>query len=181
MAKFENTQQIETLALDASAGSSASGLCPLALRVDPRVSPLAPATPGSAGLDLQAAIPEPLVLYPGQTQRIGTGWRVWLRNPGLCGLVFARSGLATKGLALRNSVGVLDSDYQGELQLTLWNSGEELLTILPLERVAQLVIVPTLRVALCEVSSFTSATVRGEGGFGSTGVSGSNASAEVKL
>jgi dUTP pyrophosphatase len=137
---------------------------------DPRLVIPSPASIGSAGYDLQAAIPEPLTLYPGEFKKISSGLRLWIQIPGVAGFVFPQPGFGLRGLALKNLTGVIDSDFQGELCLCLWNTNEEQpITIQPFEAVAQLVFLPVLLPALQEVSVFTEETTRGIGGFGSTG------------
>jgi dUTP pyrophosphatase len=142
------------------------------LRVlDPRLDAAMPAyaTPGSAGLDLKAAIEAPLMLAPGQTTLIPTGLSIFIADPGYAGLILPRSGLGHKhGIVLGNLVGLIDSDYQGPLMVSAWNRSQTPFTIEPLERLAQLVIVPVARAAFEKVESFD-ATTRGTGGFGSTG------------
>lgn len=145
------------------------------LRVlDPRLEQSLPAyaTPGSAGLDLKAAIDSPLELAPGQTELIATGLSIFIADPGYAGLILPRSGLGHKhGIVLGNLVGLIDSDYQGPLMVSAWNRSQTPFTIEPLERLAQLVIVPVVRAAFEKVETFD-ATARGEGGFGSTGRTG---------
>ena len=139
--------------------------------LDPRMKALLPAyaTAGSAGLDLRAAIEAPLCLAPGQTELIPTGLAIHIGNAGYAGLILPRSGLGHKhGIVLGNLVGLIDSDYQGQLFVSCWNRGEEAFTLHPLERIAQLVIVPVVRVAFDIVEEFQ-ASERGSGGFGSTG------------
>jgi dUTP pyrophosphatase len=127
------------------------------------------ATPGSAGLDLRAALAEPLTLQPGQTELIPTGIAIHLVDPGLAALILPRSGLGHKhGLVLGNLVGLIDSDYQGPLMVSCWNRGQAAYTLQPLERLAQLVIVPVVQAQFRVVESFE-ASQRGAGGFGSTG------------
>ena len=127
------------------------------------------ATPGSAGLDLRACVDEPVVLEPGQAQLIPTGLAMHLGDPGLAAMILPRSGLGHKhGIVLGNLVGLIDSDYQGPLMVSCWNRGSEPFTIQPLERIAQLVIVPVVQAQFRQVESFD-ASERGEGGFGSTG------------
>ncbi|MCL2345801.1 MAG: dUTP diphosphatase [Desulfobulbus sp.] len=134
-----------------------------------RQSPPHYATPGSAGLDLRACIPEPLPLTPGQTTLVPTGMAIHLADPGLAAMILPRSGLGHKhGIVLGNLVGLIDSDYQGELMVSLWNRGQENFTLNPLDRIAQLVVVPVLQVAFNVVDEFTD-SARGAGGFGSTG------------
>jgi dUTP pyrophosphatase len=139
--------------------------------LDPRMKALLPAyaTAGSAGLDLRAAIDAPLCLAPGQTELIPTGLAIHIGNAGYAGLILPRSGLGHKhGIVLGNLVGLIDSDYQGQLFVSCWNRGQEAFTLHPLERIAQLVIVPVVRVAFDIVEEFQ-ASERGSGGFGSTG------------
>ena len=127
------------------------------------------ATPGSAGLDLRACVDAPLELLPGQTVLVPTGMAIHLADPGLAAMILPRSGLGHKhGIVLGNLVGLIDSDYQGQLMVSVWNRGSAAFTISPLERIAQLVIVPVLQVAFNVVDDFASSD-RGEGGFGSTG------------
>lgn len=139
--------------------------------LDPRLAATPPhyATPGAAGLDLRACIPAALHLQPGDTQLIPTGMAIHLADPGLAAMILPRSGLGHKhGIVLGNLVGLIDSDYQGELMVSTWNRGKDAFTINPLDRIAQLVIVPVLQVAFNVVDEFA-ASHRGEGGFGSTG------------
>ena len=127
------------------------------------------ATAGSAGLDLRACLDEPLVLTPGLTHLVPTGLSIHIGDPGFAALILPRSGLGHKhGIVLGNLVGLIDSDYQGPLMVSAWNRGQESFVIQPMERLAQLVIVPVQRVSFDVVESFT-ASSRGEGGFGSTG------------
>lgn len=127
------------------------------------------ATPGAAGLDLRACIEQTLILAPGQTELVPTGIALHLADPGLAAIILPRSGLGHKhGIVLGNLVGLIDSDYQGQIFVSLWNRGSTPFTLAPLERIAQLVIVPVLQVGFNVVDDFT-ASERGEGGFGSTG------------
>ncbi len=127
------------------------------------------ATPGSAGLDLRACIEAPLQLAPGQTTLVPTGMAIHLADPGLAAIILPRSGLGHKhGIVLGNLVGLIDSDYQGQLMVSLWNRGQESFTLNPLDRIAQLVVVPVLQVGFNIVEEFD-ASKRGEAGFGSTG------------
>ena len=127
------------------------------------------ATPGSAGLDLRACLDAPLVLEPGQTQLIATGLSIHIADPGLAAMILPRSGLGHKhGIVLGNLVGLIDSDYQGPLMVSCWNRGATAFTVQPMERIAQLVIVPVVQARFRRVDSFDT-TQRGEGGFGSTG------------
>jgi len=127
------------------------------------------ATPGSAGLDLRACLDEALVLAPGQTQLIPTGLSIHIGDPGFAAMLLPRSGLGHKhGIVLGNLVGLIDSDYQGPLMVSCWNRGNAPFTIEPMERIAQMVIVPVVQAVFRRVDSF-STSERGEGGFGSTG------------
>ena len=127
------------------------------------------ASPGSAGMDLRACIDEPLTLQPGQAELIPTGLAMHLGDPGLCAMLLPRSGLGHKhGVVLGNLVGLIDSDYQGPLMVSCWNRGSTAYTVQPLERIAQMVIVPVVQAQWEVVDSFD-ATARGTGGFGSTG------------
>jgi dUTP pyrophosphatase len=127
------------------------------------------ATPGSAGLDLRACIAAPLTLAPGEAQLVPSGIAIHLEDPGLAAVVLPRSGLGHKhGIVLGNLVGLIDSDYQGEILVSAWNRGTGAFTIDPLERLAQLVVVPVVQVAFNVVENF-GASPRGAGGFGSTG------------
>ena len=127
------------------------------------------ATPGSAGLDLRACLDAPLVLEPGQTQLIPTGLAIHVADPGLAAIILPRSGLGHKhGIVLGNLVGLIDSDYQGPLMVSCWNRGQAAFTIAPMERIAQLVIVPVVQASFRVVAEF-GASDRGAGGFGSTG------------
>ncbi len=124
---------------------------------------------GAAGLDLRACLEAPLKLMPGDTTLVPTGIAIHLADPGLAAMILPRSGLGHKhGIVLGNLVGLIDSDYQGEIMVSVWNRGKEAFVINPLERIAQLVVVPVLQVALNVVEEFPP-TDRGEGGFGSTG------------
>ena len=134
-----------------------------------RDSPPHYATPGSAGLDLRACIEAPLHVKPGQTTLVPTGMAIHLADPGLAAMILPRSGLGHKhGIVLGNLVGLIDSDYQGELMVSVWNRGHESFTLNPLDRIAQLIVVPVLQVGFNIVDEFD-ASKRGEGGFGSTG------------
>lgn len=127
------------------------------------------ATSGSAGLDLRACIDEPLTLVPGATQLIPTGLAIHIADPGYAALILPRSGLGHRhGIVLGNLVGLIDSDYQGQLMISTWNRGTEPFTLNPMERLAQLVIVPVLQVGFNIVNEFGE-SLRGTGGFGSTG------------
>lgn len=128
------------------------------------------ATSGSAGLDLRAAIDEPITLNPGQTTLIPTGLAIHLDNAQFAALILPRSGLGHKhGIVLGNLVGLIDSDYQGELMISTWNRGQTAFTIEPFERIAQLVIVPVVQAQFNIVENFDESD-RGNNGFGSTGV-----------
>ena len=127
------------------------------------------ATPGSAGLDLRACLDAPLVIEPGQTVLIPTGLAVHIADPGLAAMILPRSGLGHKhGIVLGNLVGLIDSGYQGALMVSCWNRGSTAFTVQPLERIAQMVIVPVVQAAFRVVDDF-GASQRGGGGFGSTG------------
>jgi dUTP pyrophosphatase len=127
------------------------------------------ATAGSAGLDLRACIDTALVIEPGQTVLIPTGLAIHIADPGLAAMILPRSGLGHKhGIVLGNLVGLIDSDYQGPLMVSCWNRGSAVFTVQPLERIAQLVVVPVVRPIFRVVDSFE-ASDRGAGGFGSTG------------
>jgi len=127
------------------------------------------ATAGSAGLDLRACIEKPLVLEPGRTELIPAGLAIHLADPGLAAVILPRSGLGHKhGIVLGNLVGLIDSDYQGQIFVSTWNRGSVAFTIEPMERLAQLVVVPVVQVELNIVADFD-ASDRGAGGFGSTG------------
>jgi dUTP pyrophosphatase len=128
------------------------------------------ATEGSAGVDLRACLDEPLVLNPGQTELISTGLAIHIADPGLAAIVLPRSGLGHKhGIVLGNLVGLIDSDYQGQLFVSCWNRGQSTFTIQPGERIAQLVVVPVVQVEFEVVDDFV-ASNRGAGGFGSSGL-----------
>jgi len=141
-------------------------------RLDPRVGTNWPipevGTPGSAGVDLRACLDEPVTLAPGETILIGTGIAIHLEDPGFCAMILPRSGLGHRGLVLGNLVGLIDSDYQGELKTSTWNRGQEPQTIEPGDRIAQMVITPVIQPTFIEVDDFESSS-RGEGGFGHTG------------
>jgi dUTP pyrophosphatase len=127
------------------------------------------ATDGSAGLDLRACVPAPLVLAPGRAELIPTGLAIHLDDPQLAALILPRSGLGHKhGIVLGNLVGLIDSDYQGQLMVSCWNRGTEPFTIRPGERIAQLVVVPIVQVQLEVVPDFAT-SARGAGGFGHSG------------
>lgn len=127
------------------------------------------ATPGSAGLDLRACLDAPITLKPGDTALVPTGLAIHVADPGYAALILPRSGLGHKhGIVLGNLVGLIDSDYQGQLMVSTWNRGQSAFTLQPLDRLAQLVVVPVLQVAFNVVDEFD-ASDRGAGGFGSTG------------
>ena len=139
--------------------------------LDPRMRDRLPAyaTPGSAGLDLRACLDAPLRLAPGDTELIPTGIAVHIADPGFAALILPRSGLGHRhGIVLGNLVGLIDSDYQGQLMVSCWNRGREAFAIEPMERIAQLVIVPVVQARFEVVEEFR-ASERGAGGFGSTG------------
>jgi len=131
--------------------------------------PPAYASGGAAGLDLRACVDAPLHLKPGDTALVPTGLAVHLADPGLAAMILPRSGLGHKhGIVLGNLVGLIDSDYQGQLFVSVWNRGKAAFTVEPMERIAQLVVVPVVQVEFNIVDTFV-ASERGEGGFGSTG------------
>ncbi len=126
-------------------------------------------TEGSAGLDLRACIDEPLLLAPGDTALIATGLSIYIEDPAMAAIILPRSGLGHKhGIVLGNLVGLIDSDYQGELMISCWNRGKSTFTIEQGDRIAQLVLVPVIQATFKLVDEFVE-TVRGEGGFGSSG------------
>jgi len=130
------------------------------------------ATPGSAGLDLRACLDAAVSLEPGQTFLVPTGLAIHINDPSLAAIILPRSGLGHKhGIVLGNLVGLIDSDYQGQLMVSCWNRGQTAFVIQPLERIAQLVLVPVVQAAFRRVEDFADASQRGEGGFGSTGKS----------
>ena len=139
--------------------------------IDQRLANQLPAyaTPGSAGLDLRACLDAPLVLQPNAWQLVPTGIAIYLADPAFAALILPRSGLGHKhGIVLGNLVGLIDSDYQGQLMVSAWNRSDVAFTIEPMERIAQLVIVPVVQAQFNVVSDFP-ASQRGEGGYGSTG------------
>ena len=141
--------------------------------LDPRLGQQWPlpsyATEGSAGLDLRAMLNEPLILEPGQTQLLPTGLAIHIADPALAAMILPRSGLGHKhGIVLGNLVGLIDSDYQGELMVSCWNRGQQPFTVEPGERIAQMILVPVVQANLEIVSAFDSSQ-RGAGGFGHTG------------
>jgi dUTP pyrophosphatase len=139
--------------------------------LDPRLAEQLPtyATPGSAGLDIRACIEAPVTLKPGDTTLIPSGMAIHIGNPQYAALLLPRSGLGHKhGIVLGNLVGLIDSDYQGQIFVSTWNRGTAEFTIQPMERIAQMIIVPVAQVAFNVVNAFD-ASSRGDGGFGSTG------------
>ena len=142
------------------------------LRVlDERIRPFLPAyaTPGSAGMDLRACIDAPIAFQPGRTELVPTGVAIHIGDPGLAALIRPRSGLGHKhGVMLGNLVGLIDSDYQGQLMVSCWNRGSEAFELKPMDRLARLVLVPVVQARFEEIESFAS-SARGEAGFGSTG------------
>lgn len=139
--------------------------------LDERIKELpAYATPGSAGLDLRACLDQPLHLLPGETQFVPTGLAIHLADPSYAAMILPRSGLGHKhGIVLGNLVGLIDSDYQGPLMVSVWNRGQSEFVIEPFERIAQMVIVPVMQPTFHIVEDFDADTERGIGGFGSTG------------
>ena len=139
--------------------------------LDPRMKDQMPAyaTPGSAGLDLRACIDDAITIAPGQTILVPTGLAIHIGDPGYAAMILPRSGMGHKnGIVLGNLVGLIDSDYQGQLMVSTWNRGQTAFTLNPMERLAQLIIVPVLQVGFNVVEDFN-ASERGAGGFGSTG------------
>jgi dUTP pyrophosphatase len=139
--------------------------------LDPRLRDSLPqyATAGAAGLDLRACIDRPLTLAPGAAELVPSGIAIHLADPGLTAVVLPRSGLGHKhGIVLGNLVGLIDSDYQGQVMVSVWNRGQAEFTVQPMERIAQLVVVPVVQVKLNVVEEFAQSR-RGAGGFGSTG------------
>jgi dUTP pyrophosphatase len=139
--------------------------------LDARIREMLPqyGTPGAAGLDLRACLDKPLTLNPGDSQLVPSGIAIHLGDPGYAAIVLPRSGLGAKnGIVLGNLVGLIDSDYQGQVFISLWNRGQAAFTIQPMDRIAQLVVVPVQQVEFNLVDEFT-ASSRGAGGFGSTG------------
>jgi dUTP pyrophosphatase len=127
------------------------------------------ATPGAAGLDLRACLDAPLALAPGDSQLVSSGIAIHVADPGYAAVILPRSGLGSKsGIVLGNLVGLIDSDYQGPLMVSLWNRSKAAFTVQPLDRIAQLIIIPVLQVEFDVVEEFRAST-RGAGGFGSTG------------
>lgn len=139
--------------------------------LDPRMQDQMPAyaTPGSAGLDLRACLDAPITIEPGQTVLVPTGLAIHIGDPGYAAMILPRSGMGHKnGIVLGNLVGLIDSDYQGQLMVSTWNRGSQSFTLNPMERLAQLIVVPVLQVGFNVVEEFGD-SARGEGGFGSTG------------
>ena len=142
--------------------------------IDSRMADQLPAyaTPGSAGLDLRACLSAPLTLQPNAWQLVPTGIAIYLHNPHFAAIILPRSGLGHKhGIVLGNLVGLIDSDYQGQLMVSAWNRSDVAFTIEPMERIAQLVIVPVVQAQFNVVTEFPASSERGEGGYGSTGKS----------
>jgi dUTP pyrophosphatase len=140
--------------------------------LDPRMAAQLPAyaTPGSAGLDLRACLDAPVTLHPNAWQLIPTGLAIHLADPGYAAMLLPRSGLGHKhGIVLGNLVGLIDSDYQGQLMVSAWNRSDVPFTIEPMERIAQMVIVPVVQAQFRVVDEFAASTERGAGGYGSTG------------
>lgn len=148
--------------------------CELQVRIlDERLHAMPPAyaTAGSAGIDLRACVPAPLRLAPGASALVPAGIAIHLEDPGLAALILPRSGLGHRnGIVLGNLVGLIDSDYQGQIMVSLWNRSDQAYEVQPLERIAQLVIIPVRQVRLRQVDAFVQSD-RGAGGFGSTGTS----------
>jgi dUTP pyrophosphatase len=141
--------------------------------LDERIRSMLPhyASAGAAGLDLRACVEHPLVLQPGDSQLVSSGIAIHVGDPGYAAVILPRSGLGAKnGIVLGNLVGLIDSDYQGPLMISVWNRGKGAFTIQPLDRIAQLIVVPVVQVEFQVVDEFT-ASARGAGGFGSTGKS----------
>ena len=139
--------------------------------LDERIRAMLPhyASPGAAGLDLRACIASPLTLQGGESQLVSSGIAIHVGDPGYAAVILPRSGLGAKnGIVLGNLVGLIDSDYQGPLMISVWNRGASAFTIQPLDRIAQLIVVPVLQVEFEVVQEFA-ASARGAGGFGSTG------------
>jgi len=155
--------------------TASTALQPLQVKLlDPRFGDSWPlpayATEASAGMDLRAATEAPLVLAPGDTALVPSGLAIHVADPDLCAVILPRSGLGHRhGIVLGNGTGLIDADYQGPLLISVWNRGRETFTIEPGDRIAQLVVMPIVRVALQVVDTFTDST-RGSGGFGHTGV-----------
>lgn len=140
--------------------------------LDPRMKEQMPAyaTTGSAGLDLRACIEAPLTIRPGETHLVPTGLAIHIADPGYAAMILPRSGMGHKhGIVLGNLVGLIDSDYQGQLMVSAWNRSQTAFTLQPMDRLAQLVIVPVVQAQFNLVDDFADASERGEGGYGSTG------------
>ena len=163
---------MQVLDADGAAGAQAVAVRTLQVRIlDEKIRNALPAygTPGAAGLDLRACLDAALVLQPGESRLVPTGLAIHLADPATAAIILPRSGLGAKyGIVLGNRVGLIDSDYQGPLMVSLWNRGQAAFTIEPMDRIAQLVVIPVLQVALQVVDTFE-ASDRGTGGFGSTG------------
>jgi dUTP pyrophosphatase len=140
--------------------------------LDDRLTPemLVPSTDGSAAIDLRACIFNDLYLLPNETAIVKSGLSFFISDKDKAGIVLPRSGLGTKGLVIGNLVGLIDSDYQGEISISLWNRSDSIITINPLDRVAQFMIIPVIHPEYRVVSEFDQQTERGDGGHGSTGV-----------
>jgi dUTP pyrophosphatase len=139
--------------------------------LDERIREMLPhyGTPGAAGLDLRACIDQPLTLRPGDSQLVPSGIAIHIGDPGFAAIILPRSGLGAKnGIVLGNLVGLIDSDYQGQVLISVWNRGQAAFTIQPMDRIAQLVVVPVQQVEFNVVAEFEGSS-RGAGGFGSTG------------
>ena len=140
--------------------------------IDPKMATMLPeyATSGSAGLDLRACIDDTLIIKSGETTLVPTGIAIHIANPNLCAMILPRSGLGHKhGIVLGNLVGLIDSDYQGQLFISVWNRSANDFELKTMERIAQLVIVPVVQASFTVVEDFTHEEARGAGGFGSTG------------
>lgn len=131
---------------------------------------LIPSTDGSAAIDLRACIQSSLFLYPNDNFTVKTGLSFYIKDPSLAGIVLPRSGLGTKGLVVGNLVGLIDSDYQGEISISLWNRSKTIIKVEPLDRVAQFMVIPVIHPQYKVVDSFNEQTTRGANGHGSTGV-----------
>jgi len=139
------------------------------ISTDPRMTMPTYGTPGSAGMDLVAAVDEPFTLQPNEVKLIPTGLAIHIADPSVAALILPRSGMGHKnGIILGNTAGLIDSDYQGQWMMSMWNRSDKEFTVKPFERVAQVMFVPVLQPTLNVVQEFT-ASERGEGGFGSTG------------
>lgn len=139
--------------------------------LDPRAKIPELGTEGAAAFDLCAVLDDPVILYPGMTWKVHTGIAVHIADPGLVGVIAPRSGLGSKqGIVLANLVGVVDSDYQGEVMVVLWNRGRDMVSIRNGDRIAQMMFMPVVRPTFTVVEEFSNGTDRGTGGFGSTGI-----------